>query len=102
MKNRRDDRSVPRKPRLVGGIKGHNPDKTHFLAGKPRLVGGELHLTFLGYRRPGGEVGTRNCLGIFSLVTCANEAALHIARQVPGSAVFTHQQGCGQTQADLE
>jgi len=59
-------------------------------------------LTFMGYRRANKEVGVRNYLGIFSLVTCANEAALHIARQVPGSAVFTHQHGCGQTQADLE
>jgi len=59
-------------------------------------------LTFMGYRRANQEVGTRNCLGIFSLVTCANEAALHIARQVPGSAIFSHQHGCGQTQADLE
>ena len=58
--------------------------------------------TFVGYRRASGEVGTRNLLGIFSLVTCANEAAVNIGRQVPGAAIFTHQNGCGQTQADLE
>jgi altronate dehydratase large subunit len=58
--------------------------------------------TFWGYRRENGEIGLRNHLGVISLVTCANEAALQIARQIPGSAVFTHQNGCGQTQADLE
>ena len=35
------DRNVPRKPRLVGGVKGHNI-KGHYLAGKPRPVGVEL------------------------------------------------------------
>lgn len=58
--------------------------------------------TFLGYRRANSEIGTRNLLGIFSLVTCANEAAVQVGRQAPGAAVFTHQNGCGQTQADLE
>jgi altronate dehydratase large subunit len=59
-------------------------------------------LTFMGYRRDDGEVGARNLLGVFSLVTCANEAAVRIGTFVPGSTVFTHQNGCGQTQADLE
>jgi len=36
------DRQVPRKPRLVGGVKGHNL-KWSFLSGKPRPVVGELH-----------------------------------------------------------
>jgi len=39
------DRNVPRKPRLVGGFKGHNMKKD-YLAGKPRPVGGELHTSF--------------------------------------------------------
>jgi altronate dehydratase large subunit len=60
------------------------------------------NLTFMGFRRANGEVGVRNQLAVFSLVTCANEAAIHVARQVPGAAVFTHQNGCGQTQADME
>ncbi len=59
-------------------------------------------LTFMGYRRANGEVGVRNLLGILSLVTCANEAAVRIGTFVPGAAVFTHQNGCGQTQADME
>jgi len=36
-------RKVPRKPCLLGGIKDHN-QKRHFLSGKPRPVGGELHI----------------------------------------------------------
>ena len=59
-------------------------------------------LSFMGYRRTNGEVGVRNLLGVFSLVTCANEAAVRIGSFVPGATVFTHQNGCGQTQADLE
>jgi hypothetical protein len=46
------DRNVPRKPRLVGGVKGHNINETSFahilfatgVSGKPRPVGGELHI----------------------------------------------------------
>jgi len=58
--------------------------------------------TFMGYRRANGDIGIRNYLGIFSLVTCANEAAAHIVHEMPGAVLFTHQNGCGQTQADLE
>ncbi len=36
------DRNVPRKPRLVGGVKGYNV-KQEYLSGKPRPVAGELH-----------------------------------------------------------
>jgi hypothetical protein len=36
------DRHVPRKPRLVGGAKGHNI-KGNYLTGKGYPVGGELH-----------------------------------------------------------
>jgi NADPH-dependent glutamate synthase beta subunit-like oxidoreductase len=36
-------RQVPRKPRLVGGVKGHNSNED-FLSGKSRPVGGELHI----------------------------------------------------------
>jgi hypothetical protein len=35
------DRDVPRKPRLLGGIKGHNM-KRNYLTGKPRPVAVEL------------------------------------------------------------
>jgi altronate dehydratase large subunit len=58
--------------------------------------------TFMGYRRPDGKVGVRNYLGVLSTVTCANQAAQDIAGHVDGTAVFTHQQGCGQLQSDLD
>jgi altronate dehydratase large subunit len=58
-------------------------------------------MTFIGYKRPDGQVGVRNYLGILSTVTCANQAALDIARHVQGTAVFTHQQGCGLLRSDL-
>jgi altronate dehydratase large subunit len=58
--------------------------------------------TFAGYRRPDGRVGTRNYVGVLSTVTCANQAAVQIAGSIDGAAVFTHQQGCGVTRADLE
>jgi len=58
--------------------------------------------TFMGFRRPDGRVGVRNLLGVLSTVTCANQAALDIARHVEGTAVFTHQQGCGLLRPDLE
>ena len=57
---------------------------------------------FLGYRRPDGTVGARNAVGIISTVTCANQAAEDIGRAIPGAAVFTHQQGCGQISDDLQ
>ncbi len=57
---------------------------------------------FQGYRRENGKAGTRNYIGILSTVVCANEVAEAIARAVPGTACFTHHQGCGQTQIDID
>ncbi|MEM5788484.1 MAG: UxaA family hydrolase, partial [Syntrophobacteraceae bacterium] len=59
-------------------------------------------MEFSGYRRANGKVGTRNLVGILSTVVCANEVAEAIARQVQGTAVFMHQQGCCQTPVDIE
>jgi len=58
-------------------------------------------MTFWGYRRPDGSVGTRNYVGVLSTVVCANEAARAIAGQVKGAVAFSHQQGCCQTPPDL-
>lgn len=58
-------------------------------------------MEFKGFRRSDGSVGTRNYVGILSTVVCANEVAEGIARQVSGTAAFTHQQGCCQTSVDL-
>lgn len=59
-------------------------------------------MSFLGYRRQNGSVGTRNCIGIFSTVGCANDVTWWISQQVKDSAPFIHGQGCAQTQPDLD
>jgi hypothetical protein len=46
--------TCPRKPRLAGGVKGHNM-KRNYLSGKPRPVAGELH------------IGAWNLFGIWDL-----------------------------------
>ena len=58
-------------------------------------------MTFMGYRRKDGSTGTRNYVGVISTVVCANEVAESIERQVQGTALFQHHQGCGQTPLDL-
>ncbi|MBW1861400.1 MAG: UxaA family hydrolase [Deltaproteobacteria bacterium] len=59
-------------------------------------------MSFWGYTRSNGSVGTRNFVGVISTVTCANDVAQWITQQVPGCALFTHQQGCGQSGPDME
>jgi altronate dehydratase large subunit len=59
-------------------------------------------MEFLGYRRSNGAVGTRNYVGVFSMVGCANEVAEEIVRRVQGTTWFLHGQGCGQTSVDTE
>jgi len=43
-------RKVPRKPRLVGGVKGHNT-KSYYIAGKRRPAAGELHKTKSAHKK---------------------------------------------------
>ena len=59
-------------------------------------------MEFNGYRRSNGLVGTRNYVGILSMVVCANEVTDAISRQVQGTACFMHQQGCCQTPVDIK
>ncbi len=59
-------------------------------------------MSFLGYPRQNGSVGTRNHIGVISTVGCANDVTWWITRQVKGCAPFLHGQGCAQTQPDLE
>jgi len=59
-------------------------------------------MSYLGYVRPNGAVGTRNYVGIISTVVCANDIATWIANQVPGCATFTHEQGCGNSESDTK
>lgn len=58
--------------------------------------------TFNGYRRPDGQVGIRNYVGIIPSVTCASDVASAICRQVQGCVTFPHHQGCCQMPPDLE
>ena len=44
--------------------------------------------TFNGYRRPDGQVGIRNYVGIIPSVTCASDVASAICRQVQGCVTF--------------
>ena len=59
--------------------------------------------TFLGIRRPGGEIATRNYVGILTTVNCSATAARAIAARfqdlsrwpgVDGVAALTHSFGC--------
>ncbi|MBA7481877.1 (2R)-sulfolactate sulfo-lyase subunit beta [subsurface metagenome] len=59
-------------------------------------------MSFQGYRRQDGSVGTRNYVGIISTVSCANDVVWWISQEVKGSVPFVHGQGCCQTQPDLD
>ena len=41
-------------------------------------------MSFWGFPRPDGSVGTRNHVGVIATVTCANDIAQWISDQVPG------------------
>ncbi|WP_196594550.1 UxaA family hydrolase [Pectinatus sottacetonis] len=55
----------------------------------------------MGYLRPDGKAGARNFVGIIPTVTCANDVAQAICRQVQGTVVYLHHQGCCQMPPDL-
>ena len=55
-----------------------------------------------GYRRPDGSVGSRNYVGIIPSVTCANDVASAICREVQGTVTYPHHQGCCQLPLDLK
>ena len=58
--------------------------------------------TFLGYRRPFGQAGVRNCLAIIPSCGCATHAASMIAARVPGAVLLDYTGGCGETEADVQ
>jgi altronate hydrolase len=70
---------------------------------------GEL-LSFMGYRRADGRVGTRNEIWILCTVGCVGRTAERIARlasprvkdRVDGVYAFPHQFGCSQLGGDLD
>lgn len=59
-------------------------------------------MNFLGYRRPDGQVGVRNLIGVISTVFCANKVAEEIARQVDSAVALCHPLGCGQFGEDMD
>lgn len=58
--------------------------------------------TFHGYPRPDGSFGARNLVAVIPSVSCANDVAQAICRQVAGTAGYFHHQGCCQLPPDLE
>ncbi len=72
----------------------------------PPLPSPILDKTFMGYRRPGGKVGTRNYLAVISTVNCSATVCKYIAQRfdqgllrdfpnIDGVIAFTHDSGCG-------
>lgn len=59
-------------------------------------------MEFYGYKRPDGSFGARNFVAIIPSVTCANDVANAICRQVQGTVTYLHHQGCCQLPPDLE
>lgn len=58
--------------------------------------------SFMGYKRPDGRYGARNLVAIIPSVTCANDVAQAISRQVNGTVAYLHHQGCCQLPPDLD
>lgn len=59
-------------------------------------------MEFMGYPRPDGKFGARNYVAVIPSVTCANDVALAICRQVQGTVAYLHHQGCCQMPPDLD
>lgn len=59
-------------------------------------------MKFMGYKRPDGQVGVRNHIGILPSVFCANKVAELITHQVEGAVMLRHPVGCSQVGEDLE
>ena len=59
-------------------------------------------MEFMGYVRPDGKVGARNLVAVIPSVTCANDVAQAICRQVQGTVPYLHHQGCCQMPPDLD
>ncbi|MCK9356147.1 MAG: UxaA family hydrolase [Dehalococcoidia bacterium] len=59
-------------------------------------------MSFRGYLRADGSVGTRNYVAIIPTVVCAAGTARQISDSVKGTIPFLHNQGCALTPSDLE
>ena len=58
-------------------------------------------MSFWGYPRPDGSVGTRNCVGVIPTVACSCDVARQISQNVTGCVPFIHYQGCDLTPSDI-
>ena len=58
-------------------------------------------MSFWGYPRHDGTVGTRNYVAIIPTVVCATATARQVSENVKGSVPFIHHQGCALTPDDL-
>ncbi len=85
------------------------PEPMRVASGSPLSAGPAPSAEFLGYRRSGGRVATRNELWIVGTVGCVNRAAERIAEacrarlgaRVDGIQAFGHPFGCSQLGDDL-
>ena len=59
-------------------------------------------MSFTGYYRKNGSVGSRNLICVMSTVSCANDVALWISQKVKNCVPFLHGQGCCQTKPDQD
>lgn len=59
-------------------------------------------MEFMGYIRRDGQVGARNYVAVIPSVTCANDVAQAICRQIQGTITYSHHQGCCQLPPDLD
>jgi altronate dehydratase large subunit len=58
-------------------------------------------VSFWGYPRADGSVGTRNHVAVIPTVVCATATARQVSENVKGSVPFLHHQGCALTPDDL-
>ena len=61
-----------------------------------------MSITFQGYVRPDGKVGSRNLVAVIPSVICATDVAQAICHAVSGTVGFFHHQGCCQLPIDLK
>lgn len=61
-----------------------------------------MSVTFQGYVRSNGKVGSRNLVAVIPSVICATDVAQAICHAVQGTVGFFHHQGCCQLPIDLK
>lgn len=61
-----------------------------------------MSITFQGYVRSNGKVGSRNLVAVIPSVICATDVAQAICHAVQGTVGFFHHQGCFQLPIDLK